>query len=437
MTEFEFDLIASLRPEVPLPDDNDLAAARSMLMRTLAFEPGGTATQPPPPARRARPGRWSAAPPRRRRTVFAAVSVAVACAAALAVNAGIGGGNASAHGQGGSDPATLTAVQFLTEAAAATRHQQVASPPAPDQYVYTVDMQEPGAQSSREWLAADGSRPGITEGPGQGGAVTLAPACTVAQAESTGCYVSAGYLPGLPVSASAVLAYLARLQLAAASPPPNQKTLNWLANDTGKAVEELMSSTYLLPAQEAALFQLLAKTPGFQIVRNAADVLGHRGVGIYWFYQDSGAMIVFDPVTYRFLGFGTWGAGDVPANGEIPSAPGGVVKAPDGSALVAMAVVDSAPAPSVSATETQKLAALFRQARLWAARQPGHQQLTIGAAVADYLREVRHMSPAQVQQYMREFAQLSPLLCVRDAPQHLARARRRTGSTSKAPCPAA
>jgi hypothetical protein len=47
------------------------------------------------------------------------------------------------------------------------------------------------------------------------------------------------------------------------------------------------------------------------------------------------------------------------------------------------------------------------------------------------------MSPAQVQQYMRKFAQISPFLCVRDAPQYLARVRRRAGPTSKASCPAA
>jgi hypothetical protein len=420
----ELDLIASLRPEVPLPGETDLAAARSTLMRTLAFEPGGAAAQA-----RSRRGRRAVL------GAVAAAAVAVACAATFAVNAGSGSGNALARGHGLPVPATLTAVQFLTAAAAATRHMHVAPPPTPDQYVYSAGVQEPGAGSWREWLAADGSRPGVTEGPGQGGAVTLEPACTVAQAESTGCYLSAGYLPGLPVSASAVLAYLARLQLAAATPPPGQKTPNWLANDTGKAVEELMSSTYLLPAQEAGLFQLLARTPGFQIVRNAADALGRRGVGIYWFYQDSGAMIVFDPVTYRFLGFGTWGAGDVPGSGEIPRASDGVVKAPDGSALVAMTVVDRAPAPSVSQSSIQKLAALFRQARLWAARQRGHQQLTVGAGVAEYLREVQHMSPARVQQYMREFAQIYPFLCVRDAPQYLARARRRTSQPIRA-CPA-
>jgi hypothetical protein len=434
----ELDLIASLRPEVPLPDDDDLAPARSRLMTTLAFEPGGAAAQAPPllPPQ-AWPARRSVAPRRRRRMVFGAVAaagVAVACAATLVVSAGSGSGHALARSQGRSVPATLTAVQFLTAAAAATRHERAGSPPAPDQYVYTETV-TPGNGRAREWLSADGSRTGVLDFLGPQASSSSVPACTAAQAAATGCYPAAGYLSGLPVSASAIPAYLAQLQLAAAAPPTGQDTPNWLANDTGKAVAGLLQSTYLLPAQQSALFQLLAQTPGFQIVRDAADVLGRRGVGIYWLYQGSGAMMVFDPATYRFLGFGTWGQGDVPANGQIPPASGGVVAAPEGTALVAMAIVDSE--PTVAPSDTQKLTAELRsvlhQAELWAARQPGHQTQTIGALVADYLREVLHKSPTQVQQYMREFAQLSPFLCVRDTPQSLGTARRR----GMPPCPAA
>ncbi len=168
-----------------------------------------------------------------------------------------------------------------------------------------------------------------------------------------------------------------------------------------------MQSTYLLPAQQSALFQLLAQTPGFQIVRDAADILGRRGVGIYWPYQGSGAMIIFDPATYHFLGFGTWGQGDVPANGQVPPASGGAVAAPDGTALVAMAIVNSE--PSVSPSDRQKLAALIDGAAMGrrAARASAGDDWYL---VADYLRAVLHMSPAQVQQHMREFAQLVPSL---------------------------
>lgn len=431
----ELDLIASLRPAVPLPDEGDLAAARSRLMTTLAFEPGGASAQAPALLPQyAQPGRRSAAPRLRRGMVVgaaAAAGVAVACAVTLAVSAG-SSGKTQAGGHGQSVPATLTAVQFLTAAAAATGHEHAGSPPAPDQYVYTETV-APGNGRAREWLSADGSRTGVLDVLGPQASSSSVPACTAAQAAATGCNPEAGYLSGLPLNASAIPAYLARLQLAAATPPAGQTTPNWLANDTGKAVAGLLQSTYLLPAQQSALFQLLAQTPGFQIVRDAADILGRRGVGIYWPYQGSGAMIIFDPATYHFLGFGTWGQGDVPANGQVPPASGGAVAAPDGTALVAMAIVNSEPA--VSPSDRQKLAALIRQARQWAAGQPGHQQATIGTLVADYLRAVLHMSPAQVQQHMREFAQLVPSLCVRDAPQDL-RAARQRGPTSQPPCPA-
>lgn len=442
----DFDLIAGLRPEVPLPDENDLAATRSRLMSTLAFEPGVAAAQARPLlAQRAQPGRRSAAW-RRRSTVFctvAAAGVAVACAVTLAVSAGSGSGSPLARGQGQSVPATLTAVQFLTAAAAATGHEHAGSPPAPDQYVYTETVTTGNGPPVREWLSADGSRPGLVENVNGNFSV---PACTAAQAAATGCNPAAGYLSGLPVHASAIPAYLARIQLAVATPPAGQDTPNWLANDTGKAVSSLLQTTYLLPAQQSALFQLLAHTPGFQIVRNAADKMGRRGVGIYWFYQGSGAMIVFDPATYRYLGSGTWGQRDVPANGQIPPASGGVVTAPDGTALAAMAIVDSEPTVTLSAIP-QKPYAWTAQALQWARRQPGHQLLTIGADVADYLREVLHMSPAHVQQHMRAYSHFSPFLCVRDAPQYLAAAKqrlvaaRRRGAKvilkSQWPCPAA
>jgi hypothetical protein len=207
----------------------------------------------------------------------------------------------------------------------------------------------------------------------------------VAQAEATGCYVAAGYLPGLPVHANAVLAYLSKLDLAAASPPYPDEPANWMANDLGKAVGQLMSTTYLLPAQQSAIFRLLAQTPGFQIVRSADDPIGRPGVGIYWSYQAGGAMITFDPATYAFLGFGTWPAGSQPV------LTGQNVTAPDGSALTAMAIVNGLP-PHHGFPQT--LTTLLRQVKQWAVKT--HQHGTKIQVVAAYLREVLHLSPAKV-----------------------------------------
>jgi len=335
-------------------------------------------------------------------------------------------GHAATGGRVSSVPATLTAAQFLTEAAATTRREQ-ASAPAADQYIYTKEYSNtPGQGLSREWLAVDGSRPGVVELSNGTGRVDV---CTVAQAESTGCYPSAGYLPGLPVNADAVLPYLVKLQLAATSSNP-QNTPNWVANNNGKAVGTLLQTAYLLPAQQAAMFQMLARTSGFEIVRNAADAAGRHGVGIYWLYQSGGAMMVFDPATYRFLGFGTWPDGAVPGNGKIPPASGGVVSAPNGVALLTIAIVNSE--PPVPSAPNQKIVSLIRHALSWGVGQPGHQHLTFGEVIVDYLREVRHLSAAQVQQDMRQIAKMqriSRILCVLDNPQALDRFRNRRASS--------
>jgi hypothetical protein len=210
--------------------------------------------------------------------------------------------------------------------------------------------------------------------------------------------------------------YLVRLEQASASVPSSQDPPNWLANDTGKAVAGLLQSVYLLPTQQAAVFQMLAQTSGFEIVRNAVDAEGHNGVGIYWFYQDSGAMVVFNPVTYQFMGFGTWPMGAVPANGQVPPAVDGVVSAPDGMTQTPWTIVNSEPpAPPPPPTWAQ----VFH----WGASLPGHERLTFGVIMADYLREVQHLSPAQVQADMRAIHQLNPLPCMLDNFQSFRAAR--------------
>jgi hypothetical protein len=348
----------------------------------------------------------------------AAAAVAVACGLTFAVS---GGGPpavpASHHDErahsngGGADqsvtvPATLTAVQFLTRAAAAMRHEH-AVVPAPDQFIYSEGFEPINGDWWRTWESVNGSRPSVTDlSTGGWGSST---ACTEALAESTGC-TPTGFLPDFPVSANAVMPYLVRLEQASASVPSSQDPPNWLANDTGKAVAGLLGSVYLLPAQQAAVFQMLAQTSGFEIVRNAVDAQGHRGVGIYWFYQGGGAMIVFDPVTYQCLGFGTWPMGAVPANGQVPSAVGGVVSAPDAGTQTPWTIVNSEPsAPPPRPT--------FAQVFQWGASLPGHERMTFGVIMADYLREVQHLSPAQVQAEMRTTRQA--LLCTLDSFQSL------------------
>jgi hypothetical protein len=422
----ELDLIAGLRPAVPLPEPDDLAAARSRLTSVLAPE-AGSAGPRPQPGRGAAAGRRVAARARSRRGLTlgaaAAAAVAVACGLTFAVSAGLGGGaaghktavrpNTSQADQPVTVPATLTAVQFLTQAAAATRHER-AVVPAPGQFIYSEGF-DPGSRVWwRNWESVNGSHPDVTD-LSTGGWGSTAP-CTQALAESTGC-TPTGFLPDFPVTANAVLPYLVRLEQASASVPSSQDPPNWLANDTGKAVAGLLQSVYLLPAQQAAVFQMLAQTSGFEIVRNAVDAQGHRGVGIYWSYQDSGAMIVFNPATYQFMGFGTWPVRDVPANGQVPPAVGGVVSAPDAGTQTPWTIVNREPPapPAPRLTHEQWLATMVVPAFRWGASLPGHQRLTFGVVMADYLREVQHQSPAQVQADMRAIAHFNPFLCTQDS----------------------
>ena len=81
-------------------------------------------------------------------------------------------------------------------------------------------------------------------------------------------------------------------------------------NGLGKAVDDLLTDAYLSPGQRAALYELLARTPGFTVVPHAADVSGRCGVGVSWpFLGGSKTMILFDSATYAELGLTTWGSG--------------------------------------------------------------------------------------------------------------------------------
>jgi hypothetical protein len=388
----ELDLISSLRPAEPLADARDLAAARHTLTATLTATLAADHHDPyrhGSLAGGSRGGR--AGQPGIRRFWRLATAITATASAGIAIALTVTGAprpattarshlRVAAH----SVPATLTAAQFLTAAAAATRYGHAVAP-RPDQYVYTENISH-GSGWTKEWLSADGSRAGLSLASASGLA-TVEPACTPAQAQATGCFVAAGYLPGLPANSHEVLPYLAKLDLAAAGPPAGQDTPHWLDNDTGKAAAQLMSTTYLMPGQASALFQLLAHTPGFKLIPHAVDALGRRGVGIYWSYQGGGAMIVFDPATYRYLGFGTW------PTGKQPLSSSGGVAAPYGSALKAMAVVNTEPA----VTRWGATSALLRQAKLWATKQHPHHPWTTAEALAAYLRQVRHLSPAQIK----------------------------------------
>ena len=239
-----------------------------------------------------------------------------------------------------SAPTSASAAPFLRQAARAvltapTFLQQSSVVPEANQYVYS-ETEDPSGTLDQTWLSVDGNLPEIgrwtsgIKGEVPASGETSNAACTIAQGESTGCIPEAGYLPNLPTNSTALLSYLNQIGLVDTESPPANAP-GWLDNNLAKGVMYLMQTCYLLPAQQAALFELMAQTPGFTMVPQMSDAIGRVGIGVEWsFSSDSGALI-FNPTTYALLGVRTW-----------PGPP--VLSAPyDGDALLGVSVVNSIP----------------------------------------------------------------------------------------------
>lgn len=338
----DLDLIAELRPEAPLPGPGQLAPARGRLAEAIAADRAGISVGACVGARTRRRRSWLTRPAKR---VAVATSVAAAAAAAAALIV-VPGNSPSAHpAPGGTGarlaPATVNvaAVRFLRQAAAATRRQP-ASAPGPDQFVYT-ETEYANGDKSQTWLSADGNRDGLERKPN-----VVLPSCTVAQAEiateeqlkNPNAHTplpcagdeDAGYLPSMPTDPRALIAYLDNVGIANTE---SGTGTSWQANDLGKAVDFLMQTTYLLPAQQAALFGLMAQTPGFTVVHGARDAVGRVGVAIKWTFEGSPAEIILNPRTYAYLGDRTW---------PVPGFHGPDANGYDGAALVDLAFVSQA-----------------------------------------------------------------------------------------------
>jgi hypothetical protein len=346
------EMIAGLRPDTPLASSAELAPARARLSEAIAAEAGAAhadagAVRGWPEyaaAQEAFPNGHSSPPPQhhpqhhapqparrsRRRLALAGVgiaAVAAGVAAALIIVPGAtrSGGPAPAaagHHGGAALHGELTAKQFL-DAAARAALRQSSGAPAPDQWVYS-EQESHNGRKLQIWLPADGSKNGVVRPPANG----MEPACTIAQAETKGCLPDAGYFPDMPTNPKHLLAYLDKVQIAQLPQP--QDGPSWLDNDLAKGVFFMMQQTYLRPAQRAALYELLAGTPGFTVQHSVKDAIGRVGVAIVWHFETAKGAIIFNPANYAFLGVRTWPA----AGFHGPGA-----HAYDGAALIALAVV--------------------------------------------------------------------------------------------------
>jgi hypothetical protein len=301
----DMELLWELAQETPLPVPAELGAARGRLAAAIAVGPAAGRSAATPPVLPQRRRSW----PRRRLALTGAVAAALSAAVA-AVLVSVSGTPAGNLGPG----VDTAAARILHRAALATLRLRVGAP-RPDQFVYTK-IGNGGGSLYQSWLSVDGARTGLVRGAGGGPAYIYVPGCRdgrqlrveapAAEGGTPGgqpCVPEPAYFPGMPASPHALRFYLE--QTRGVNP-----ALPGYLNDFGKTVDELLSQAYLSSGQRAALYDLMAQTPGFRLALDAADGRGRHGVGIAWSLPDGGGktMIIFNPETYAELGLTTWGA---------------------------------------------------------------------------------------------------------------------------------
>jgi hypothetical protein len=313
----DLDLIRDLVPDARLLGPAGLAPARSRLAVAINLEretrclapasAGGAPVVPasavpvpavPTGAVPARSG-W-----RRRLTLVALAAGAVAVIVAGLIVVTTGPGQVRGPGAAVRGPVVDSAAAAVLHKAALAALQLPYSAPRPNQFVYLEFVygfvKSGRSELSRQWLSVDGTRTGLMR---TGAKSWVVPGCP-ASAAGHRCTPAPAFLPDLPTTPRSMLVYLERTD--GVQPGSSMDDLNKL----GKAADELLTSVYLLPKQRAALYDLLARTPGFSVVPHTFDAAGRPGIGISWpFLGGSKTMIIFDPRTYAELGLITWGAG--------------------------------------------------------------------------------------------------------------------------------
>ncbi len=318
----DIDMIAGLRPEIPLPELDDLAPARGRLIDAIAAEHATTAGPPAPELSPARPASWRSRmrPASRRRLALTGLGTAVAAVAAGAGLLATSGGPAAPA----MVPATINAAAaHVLNLAATAALRQPGGPPRADQFVYHA-IRDGQGHLYQSWLSVNGTRNGLVRGIG-GGTWAYVAGCRDGRAQVIAspahggtkgrqhCTPDPAYLPGVPTSPGKMAAYLERTQ---------HVTIGDTVADVdmlGKAIDDLLGASYLAPRQMAAMYDFMANTPGFTVIPAAADATGRHGVGIRWQVSDGQAiapgdtaMIIFDPHTGAYLGDRTIYRGESP-----------------------------------------------------------------------------------------------------------------------------
>jgi hypothetical protein len=278
--------------------------------------------------------------PVRRLAMAGAASAVLAAglAVALTVTSSTGPGSHPASGaptthRASFGPAT-TAAGVLHNAALAAL-ELPAGAPRPGQFVYTElyrSQQETGTAVLQTWLSADGVKAGMVT---QGTAATTgySPGCrngwyyypnVKGRHQRCNPAENAAYFPDMPTSPKALRAWLQKHLGPGAS----------FASGLLTNVEYMMTTDYLLPRQQAALYEVLAQTPGLTVVPRVTNVRGVTGIGIRSDTVDKGFFftIIFSPRTYAPLGMNWAGTYATPS--------GPVKDTHNGEVLLKLAIVD-------------------------------------------------------------------------------------------------
>ena len=211
-----------------------------------------------------------------------------------------------------------------------------------------------GPLRTRTWLSVDGTRDGLViqdaASSRKSPVRTYLDGCTNGRQAQTidrpattpkvACTPEPAYQPGrVPTDPAGLLAYV----YAAAAAEPE-----WVSAGAGyvqlsadqRAFTEIAEILYKnhLPAVQAAAFQAAGQIAGVQVRRDVADAAGRAGVAVTRTEAGTREELVFDPVTYRYLGHNIVGAA-LDLNGAK------VVRSPDSSKGIARFRLGPKPKP--------------------------------------------------------------------------------------------
>jgi hypothetical protein len=162
----------------------------------------------------------------------------------------------------------------------------------------TFQQRDRGTRTRQVWRSVDGTQPGL---------VRFRPASDPAAQpkESPLDAGTRGYLSDLPIDTAAMLTYLY-----AHGQGGNPRDVQAF-----RTAVDLLLGTYLTSAQQAAMFDALAKIPGIMLRPSVTDLAGRHGVAIVM-AGDAGSRspdaagsapaeaVIFDPDTGAYLGTG-------------------------------------------------------------------------------------------------------------------------------------